>query len=125
MSILVVEDEALIRLMVTEELSFEGFDCHEAANGEEAIALIDAAPERFAVLVTDFHMPGGRDGVEVARHFRARHPNAPVIVVTGRPDALAERSSVRPFDVLLRKPFTPSQLLASIRHLLGCSEPPP
>ncbi|WP_165769669.1 response regulator [Arboricoccus pini] len=117
-----VEDEVLIRLMVTEELSFEGFDCHEAANGEEAIALIDAAPERFAVLVTDFHMPGSRDGVEVARHFRARHPGAPVIIITGRPDALAERYSVFPFDIVMHKPFTPSQLLASIRRLLGCGD---
>lgn len=122
MSILVVEDEALIRLMVVEELAFEGYAYAEAASGEEAIDLIEnGGPEQFSALVTDFHMPGGVDGCEVAERFRERFPKAPVIIVTGRPDALGTRyRSI--CDLMLKKPFTPSQLLVALGRALGRRE---
>jgi len=71
MCILVVEDEFLIRLIVAEELAENGFAVCEAENGDRASALIAAQPDAFTLLVTDVHMPGKLDGIEVARLLRA------------------------------------------------------
>lgn len=119
MCILLVEDEWLIRAMVAEELAESGFEVREAESGDQASALIAETPTDFDLLVTDIHMPGRLDGIEVARLLRARCPDLPVIYMTGRPDAL---NAVRPLgtrDVLLRKPFALYELLATARRLLG------
>ena len=118
MSILLVEDEWLIREVFAEELLEAGFEVREAENGNRAAALIEAQPECFVLLVTDIHMPGDLDGIEVARLLRERRPDVPVIYMTGRPDALNGIRPLGPRDVLLRKPFAPSELLAAARRLL-------
>ena len=122
MCILLVEDEWLIREVFAEELLEAGFEVHEAENSDRAAALIEARPEQFSLLMTDIHMPGRLDGIEVARLLRKRRPDVPVIYMTGRPDAL---NGVRPLgarDVLLRKPFALSELLAATRRLLDGSD---
>ncbi len=120
MCILLVEDEFLIRLIVAEELTESGFEVCEAEDGDRAAALIaEAGPDAFRLLVTDIHMPGSLDGIEVARLLRERRPDIPVIYMTGRPGVL---NHVRRFgnkDVLFAKPFAPSALLAVVRRLLG------
>ena len=123
MCILLVEDEWLIRELFTEELTEAGFEVREAESGDRAAALIDIQPEQFSLLVTDIHMPGRLDGIAVARLLRERRPDIPVIYMTGRPDAL---NGIRPLgtrDVLLRKPFAPSELLATARQLLNGGDP--
>ena len=119
MCILLVEDEWLIRSMVAEELREGGFAMREAGDGDQASALIAENPAAYALLVTDIHMPGSLDGVEVARLLRARRPDIPVIYTTGRPDVL---NALQPFgakEVLLCKPFALSTLLTTVRWLLG------
>ena len=118
MCILLVEDEWLIRSIVAEELTDSGFTVCEAENGDQASALIAQDPFAFNLLVTDIHMPGNLDGIEVARLFRKHRPGMPVIYTTGRPDVF---SALQPFgdkEALLRKPFALSDLLATVRRLL-------
>ena len=118
MSILLVEDEWLIREVFAEELLEAGFEVRQAESGDQAAALIEARAECFSLLVTDIHMPGALNGIEVARLLRERRQNVPVIYMTGRPDVL---NSIQPLgirDVLLRKPFALSELLAAARRLL-------
>lgn len=119
MCILVVEDEFLIRLIVAEELIKNGFVVCEAENGDQASALIEARPDAFTLLVTDIHMPGRLDGIEVARLLRERHPDIPVIYTTGRPDVIEALGPLGKREVLMPKPFAPSDLLAVVRRLLG------
>src|ERR1700712_2303705 len=85
--VLVVEDEDLIRMILSEALDDEGFQVVEASSGGEAVILIDNPGGLYAV-VTDVPMPGERDGIAVGRHARRRHPTIPVIYCTGRPDVL-------------------------------------
>ena len=115
--ILVVEDEDLIRTILAEVLDDEGFHVVEAATGDEAAGLIDG-PDGFQAVVTDIHMPGGRDGIAVGRHARSRHPLIPVIYCTGRPDAMNDAGPLGPRDVLVRKPYVPSQIVVVLRRLL-------
>lgn len=119
MCILLVEDEFLIRLIVAEELADNGFEVCEAEDGDQAAALITEAPDGFELLVTDIHMPGELDGIALACLMRARHPDMPVIYMTGRPGVL---NAVRPLgtkDALVAKPFTPSEILAVVQRLLA------
>ena len=119
MCILLVEDEWLIRTMVAEELTDGGFAVREAADSDEASALIAEDPAAFTLLVTDVHMPGRLDGIGVARLLLERRPDLPVIYTTGRPDVLHALQPLRANEVLLPKPFELSSLLAVVRRLLG------
>lgn len=115
--VLLVEDEPLIRLLLAESLAEEGLRVTEAANGDGAAALIDG-PDGFDLLLTDIQMPGDLDGRAVAQHARRRDPDIAVIYMTGRPDVLGGGGALGPKDAILRKPFTPSEVLAAIRRLL-------
>jgi CheY-like chemotaxis protein len=70
MCVLVVEDEALVRDILVEALSSYGHDVCEASTGDAAAVLIETPPKTFTLLITDIHMPGQRDGIEVARLMR-------------------------------------------------------
>jgi CheY-like chemotaxis protein len=118
MCILLVEDEALIRLILAEELTEAGFEVRAVAGGGQALAEVAAEADRLTLLVTDIHMPGSVDGTEVARQLRVRRPDIPVIYTTGRPDALNDLGSLGKRDILLAKPFTPLELISAARRLL-------
>ena len=115
--VLVVEDEELIRIILAEVLEEEGFQVIEASTGDEAAGLIDTLRHIHA-LVTDIHMPGQRDGIAVGRHARGRHPELPIIYCTGRPDAMSGAGLLGEHDVLVRKPYMPSQVVIVLRRLL-------
>jgi DNA-binding response OmpR family regulator len=115
--ILLVEDELLIRLMLAEELEAEGFEVCVAEDGDRAEELIEDPAVAFTLLVTDIHMPGRLNGLGVARLMRERHPTVPVIYTTGRPDAVGV-VHLGADAVLVEKPFTPSELLATVHKLL-------
>ncbi len=114
-----VEDEFLIRLIVTEELADAGFVVREAESGDAAARLIEEDAEDFSLLITDIHMPGRLNGVGLGRLMRARYPAVPIIYTTGRPDALNAVGRLGAKDVFVPKPFAPSDLLTIARRLLG------
>jgi len=115
--VLVVEDQNLIRMILAEVLIDEGFRVVEANTGDEAAALIDG-PDGPPAVVTDIHMPGERDGIAVGQHARRRYPTTPVIYCTGRPDALNGAGPLKHRDVLVRKPYVPSQVVVALRRFL-------
>lgn len=80
--VLVVEDEALIRMTVVEALEDAGFDVVEAASADEAVRLIERHDIGF--LFTDIQMPGKLDGVDLAHAVAARFPQARIVVASGR-----------------------------------------
>ena len=82
-SVLLVEDEALISMLVSDWLSELGFDVHEARTACEALDYIDAG-HSVDVLFTDINLPGGMTGAELARRARALKPELPVVYASGR-----------------------------------------
>ena len=121
--ILVVEDEMLIRLVVTDELAESGYNVLEAENGTAALELIDAA-RQLAGLVTDIRMGPGATGWDVAHHARAKFPGLPVIYVTG--DRMAEwKANGVPLSVALQKPFASAKVATVLAGLLMAQEPAP
>lgn len=109
--VLVIEDEAEAREGVAEILKREGHEVFAADEGRKALELMETW--RPAVVLLDLHM-AGMDG-KAFRKEQARDPRLariPVIVMTGHPDMSVAG------DLLLRKPFTPADLVASVARFL-------
>ena len=81
-SVLVVEDEFLIRMDLVDFLSGEGFEVFEAAHADEAIAIREAN-EQIQVMFTDVDMPGGMDGLKLSAAVRDRWPPDRLVVTSG------------------------------------------
>ena len=117
--ILLVEDEQIVRQMITTSLRSFGYKVVEAENGKEALATCTAAMEPpVDLLITDVIMPemGGR---ELADHFIRIYPNAKVLYMSGYTDDASVRCNVLTRDVpFLQKPFTPALLTKKVRELL-------
>ncbi len=115
--VLFVEDEELIRMILTETMIEAGLEVTEATNGEEAMQLL--GQRRFDLLLTDVHMPGRFNGVDIARQVRALWPEVPVVFVTGRPDTLRAFGTPGPRDRSVLKPYKPSDVLTAIQASLA------
>jgi CheY-like chemotaxis protein len=113
--ILVVEDEALVRLDAIDMLNDAGFRVIEATNADEAIAILEKRPD-IRVVVTDIQMPGSMDGLKLAATIRNRWPPIALIVTSGRvsvkPQDLPERGRFLP------KPYTGLNLVEAIQAAL-------
>ena len=117
MCILLVEDEPAIREVLAEVLREAGHNTLDVDNGDSAARLIESPPTPFTLLVTDVHIPGSRNGMQLAAMMRRRHPSVPVIFITGLPGAL-NYAVRRDVDMLLAKPFTPSELVRAVEQAL-------
>ena len=113
-NVLVVDDEAAIRGLITRWLEAAGYRTQAAVNAEQAIRDLDAAPP--AVVVSDIEMPG-RDGFWLADEIRRRYPHTAIVMMTGCPDTgMAARSMRTGAMDYLRKPFTRDQLTSSLNR---------
>ena len=116
--VLLVEDEALIRMMLEEELADARFGLVVAMDGGRAIEEIEDDQSRFGVIVTDIRLGRGKSGWDVARRARELMPEMPVVYVSG--DSAHEWAARGvPNSVMVQKPFAPEQVLTAISALLG------
>jgi DNA-binding response OmpR family regulator len=102
-TVLVVDDDAKIRGILTNFLELRGFLVESAASGEEGLARLQRAPAGAVLL--DLKMPG-MDGLLTLRHLRMTHPNLPVVIITNLDDeaAIEEAGALGANDYLV-KPF--------------------
>lgn len=114
MKVLLVEDEALVRMMAAEMLTDAGFEVIEAASGEEALEACKV--HQADVLFTDIRLTGKLTGWDVAEHCRADNPDLPVIYATGYSEAAPRRV---PGSAFFRKPYRGAEILKTIRDLTG------
>jgi len=114
--ILVVEDEAIIRMSAVDMLEDAGFSVIEAANADIAVQLLESRSDIRAVF-TDIEMPGSLCGLKLARAIRNRWPPIHLIVTSGRvaPSELDLPRLAR----FIQKPYTPNQILGVLGELLG------
>ncbi len=118
-TILVVEDEPLVRDTIVLELEDAGYAVVEAADGATALALLEGGCD-VDLLFTDIRMPGSIDGWQLAERARDLRPGIPVVYTTGFTD-----DSPRLVDGsrLFKKPYKAEAVIASIRDLV--LPPPP
>jgi two-component system, cell cycle sensor histidine kinase and response regulator CckA len=116
-TILLAEDEANIRMFISEVLSEFGYKILEAANGEEALEIADSNTE-IDLLLTDVRMPG-IDGFELAERLKPIHPNLKVIFVSGYAEDKTKNVIFKSSEsAFLQKPFTVPDLVTLIRDTL-------
>lgn len=115
--ILVIEDDRDLQMMVEDALKDGGFEPAIAGSGEEALTLLKAFQTKYSALVTDIRLLGRLDGWRVARGAREIDPSFPVLYITGGGGDEWPAKGV-PDSALLKKPFSPDQLVAAVAKLL-------
>lgn len=113
-TILLVEDEVLTRLLMTDVLRDEGYTVIEASCGDEGRALL-LSGETVDLVVTDVDMPGDTDGIALAALAKDLAPARPVVIVSSHlPASAAERA-----DEFIPKPYQPATILDVVANLIG------
>ena len=112
---LVVEDEALIRLLISQELRDGGFSVVEAVSGDEALRVLRTGIA-VDVLFTDVRMPGAVDGLDLAAIVRREFESIAVIVTSAHLSAKAVPG------LFVTKPYRPTEVVAKIKQLLARDE---
>jgi CheY-like chemotaxis protein len=121
-SILVVEDEVLIRLVLAAHLRGCGYRVIEAASGEEAVQVLES-DQNLEVLFTDVHLPGAIDGFALSRWAKRLRPGIKVVITSGTERAAQQASDLCDDEPYLTKPYDPAALVREIRRLLGARGP--
>lgn len=118
-TVLVVEDNEALRRVVLRQVAELGYRVLEAEHAAAALTILKREP--VAVILTDIMMPGGMNGVALAREARERWPDVKVVLTSGFPDADIDKGLGEFGDTtqLLSKPYRRDELAAALRSALG------
>jgi two-component system, cell cycle sensor histidine kinase and response regulator CckA len=117
-SILLVEDDDVVRDLVATVLKNRGYDVLEAATGEDAIRLLAGRASPIQLMLSDTVMPG-MGGRELAERMATLHPGMKVLLMSGYiNDIVLERQIRDRNDAFLQKPFTSDALARKVREVL-------
>jgi signal transduction histidine kinase/DNA-binding response OmpR family regulator len=117
-TVLVVDDEVIIRMLVVEVLEDNGYVAIEAEDGQSALGVLQS-DARIDLLVTDVGLPGGLNGRQVADAGRVTRPDLKVLFITGfAENAAIGNGHLDPGMQVLAKPFVLSALAAKVRDLI-------
>lgn len=116
-TVLVVDNETVMRSLVRRTLEAEDFEVEEAKDGEDALALIQTREPPFDLVLTDLSMPG-IDGRQLSETLARYRPSMAVLCMSANPDAVPRiGSSDTPVRVML-KPFTAEDLYHAVRDTI-------
>ncbi|MDG2303977.1 MAG: histidine kinase N-terminal 7TM domain-containing protein [Candidatus Binatia bacterium] len=121
--VLVVDDEAPIRAVLTKHLAAVGFNVHLAANGEKALATVEEIGPALRLVILDIAMPG-ISGVETWLQLRKRRAELPILISSGHPEEAMEAMEGwnTAYDGFIQKPYRSQSLLLAIESLLDPGE---
>jgi PAS domain S-box-containing protein len=118
-TVLVIDDEPTVRMLVTDVLRDLGYVAIEAADGGSALAILQSNA-RVDLLITDLALPGGMNGRQVAEVARELRPDLAVLFITGYAEnALIRNGHLEPGMQVVTKPFTVEMLATRIKNLLS------
>jgi PAS domain S-box-containing protein len=118
-TILVVDDEPMVRRLIRRILETSSYTVLEAQQGDEAIRLLEQHPAPIHLLLTDMVMPG-INGQELANRGLALHPSLKVLFMTGYlGEAVSRHEKEAVVPAILLKPFKPDDLTRKVREILG------
>jgi PAS domain S-box-containing protein len=121
-TILLVEDEDMVRDLARHVLIRAGYTVLEARHGAQAIEIYKQRANRIDLLLTDVVLPDGMSGREVAKRLADLSPDIKVLYMSGyTDDALIQHGMLVPSLAFLQKPFTPHNLLRKVRKVLDVS----
>jgi response regulator RpfG family c-di-GMP phosphodiesterase len=115
-SILIVDDELLIRELLSSALSQEGFSCHRAANVNEAFSVL--GNQQIDLVISDIMMPG-RSGVELLKDLKQVDQDIAVLMITGLTDTNTAMECIRlGADDYIAKPFSMNRVVLTVKNLI-------
>jgi CheY-like chemotaxis protein len=115
-AVLIVEDDALLRLHMADVVDEAGFIAVEAKNADEAVSILETRSD-IVLLFTDVNMPGSMDGLKLAHAVRERWPPIKIVIVSGdAPLALQDLPSRARF---FGKPFEAGTMVAELRSMIA------
>lgn len=118
-TVLVVEDEPAVRLLVLEVLRELGYAALEATDSESAIPILQSA-HRIDLLISDVGLPGGLNGRQLAEVARQHRPDLPVLFMTGYAEKAAQRRGFLGAGMeMMIKPFAMEALAMKVREILA------
>jgi CheY-like chemotaxis protein len=118
-TVLVVEDEVLIRMVIAEYLRHCGFKVIEAVNADEALLILQESELQVDVVFSDVEMPGSMDGFALAKWIRANRPGTDVILAGSPSRAAHAAGNLCENGPAMSKPYEPQVVLDRIRRLLA------
>jgi CheY-like chemotaxis protein len=113
LTILVVEDEALTRTVIADELRLTEYNVIEASNGDEALDVLHARGD-VKLVFSDVLMPGSLDGAQLAGIIRTQYPGIKVVLTSGHVRDLRVAGA----ESFIPKPYEPLPVISHIRKLL-------
>lgn len=116
-AILLVEDDVLLRLSVSDHLRDAGFTVHEAASGDEAKSVLSAGID-VDLIFSDVNMPGDTDGVALADWARTNFPELVIVLTSGAPAGL-EQAMGGKAEAVVPKPYDHDAIVARFQALLA------
>lgn len=120
-----MDDNESIRVFLRHFFKLEGLPVEIIASSHEALARFRAAPQDYAMLMTDCEMPG-MNGLELARQVRQVRPDLPMMIFSTSVSVNgAERFLQTGFQAALPKPVALDRLRSAVRKLLECELPGP
>ena len=118
-TVLIVDDEPTVRMLVTDVLGDLGYTAVEAADGAGGLKVLQS-DARIDLLITDVGLPGGLNGRQMADAARVTRPELKVLFITGYAEnALLSNGQLEPGMAVLTKPFAVDTLAARIRELIA------
>jgi CheY-like chemotaxis protein len=123
-TLLLVEDEVSVRVLVRETLRKRGYTILEASGAVEAVQLGERYTGPIHLLVSDVHLPGGMSGVRLAERLTASRPDMRTLFLSGFPDAVEDDcESVGRMANFLAKPFSIPTLIRKVQQILAQAAP--
>jgi CheY-like chemotaxis protein len=117
-SILVVEDEPLIRMSLTDHLESSGFAVHETGSADRAIDLLKEG-KVVDLIITDVRLPGRNDGISLALWVREYHPHIKLIIVSGATEDSPDLEKLGSEGIIIQKPYLVDDIASRAHSLLS------
>jgi CheY-like chemotaxis protein len=118
-TILLVEDDEVVRKLISKVLGNEGYRLLEAANGVAALSICAQYEERIHLLLTDVIMPG-MNGRDLADRLVPQYPEMKVLFMSGyTDDVIVHHGVLDEGTAFIQKPFAPDVLARKVREVLG------
>jgi CheY-like chemotaxis protein len=121
-TILMAEDDRIVRTFTRRALEMHGYKVLEAEHGEMAMEISGTYPGPIHILLTDMLMPG-MNGRELADKFKVQRPNIPLLFMSGYTDeVIMDQGMLEAGSVFLHKPFSPTLLIEVIQEALAANQ---
>lgn len=115
----IVDDEPLLIRIITDLLKRSGIDAEAFSSGSDALNKIIPNISKYSCIITDFDMPGGLSGIELAAKIREVSFDLPIIISSGDKNLLDENDLIKyRIKSVLKKPFTKNELFRILKGVI-------